>query len=129
MKNGQRQQKQPTKKESVKIRARLITEMLEDIRGRILDITDDYDNKYVPLNLLGVELKAYQFKDDDMVEFKQDKEKVKEKVNEMMFAIYDQAKAVCKRKFLNDKLSMEDFDIIIDFWIAATAVAVKEQNG
>jgi hypothetical protein len=118
MKNGQRQPKNPTKKESIKIQRRLITEKLEEIRGRILEITDDWDNEYVPLNLLGVELNSIRFKDDDMLEFKGEKEAF----NKMLYKIMEQAETSCKTFFLNERLPMKSFDIIIDFWIAATAI-------
>lgn len=114
--NGQRQPKQPTKGETVKIRKALIITTLEEIRGRILDITDGWNNEYVPLNLLGEMLFKYKYKDEGMDTYTEEKEAW----NDMLLAIMATAKSNSDKYMLNDKLPMKTFDALIDFYIAAT---------
>lgn len=111
--NGQRQSKQPTKKELAKMRIFEAKKMLETIRENVLEATDEYVDAYVPLNLLKISIDYARLdKDADLpIEWITN-------WNTMLDTFYLSCEKYCFTNRDNEgkpiNLPMEAFDLFID---------------
>lgn len=90
MKNGQRQSKQPTKKELAKKRIYEAVLLLERLEGAVLEASDAFEDEHIPINLLKINL--------DFVRLDKDADLPKEWIvnwNKMLDAFYAQSEKYC----------------------------------
>jgi len=115
MKKGFKQTKTPTKKESKKMKKTLMIGILDKLIGEVHESCEKYEGDYVPLNLLGDMFKRLRYKDDDMIDHKEEKAAW----NNMLYKIMETAEVYCKKNFTQERLPMDVFDELIEFYITA----------